>query len=203
VSLHVDRATHALGGADGPVLLERTGTVDGWLIGAGRDIDVVCATVGVDGSLVLASTAGIVCAIGFDDVVLDERVASPAIDSKISVTAWVERTAIVDGAAKLARSKGSRAYIPASAWVPALTTDEVASVSPGHRVSAALAHGVLSRPAAISPPGVEVAVMVASRARSALTLLEQGRVVVTFVEKVERSRDDSSDCRQGKKKRLE
>lgn len=93
--------------------------------------------------------------------------------------------------------------IPASARVPALSTHKIANVSPGHRVTATLTHGVLGRPTTIGPPGVEVAIVGAGGARSALALLEQSRVVVTFMEKVEWGRHDPTDGRQGKKKVFE
>jgi hypothetical protein len=60
VVLHVDGATDTLGGTDRPVLLEGTGAVDGRLVGAGRDVDVVGTAVGVDGTLELTTTAGVV-----------------------------------------------------------------------------------------------------------------------------------------------
>lgn len=46
VVLHVDGATDALILADRPVLLERPGAVDGRLVGASGDVDVVGAAVG-------------------------------------------------------------------------------------------------------------------------------------------------------------
>lgn len=98
VVLHVDRAADALGGADGPVLLKGLRAVDRGLVGARRDVDVVGAAVGVDGALVLAAAAGVVGAVGVDDVVLDEGVPGPAVDGQVPVAARVERTTIVDGA---------------------------------------------------------------------------------------------------------
>lgn len=44
--LHVDGAADALVLANGPVLLERPGAVNGRLVGAGGDVDVVGAAVG-------------------------------------------------------------------------------------------------------------------------------------------------------------
>ena len=99
VVLHVDGAADALGGADGPVLLEGPGAVDRGLVGAGRDVDVVGAAVGLEAALVLAAAAGVVRSVRLDHVVLDERVAGPAVDCQISVSAGVEGAAIVDGAA--------------------------------------------------------------------------------------------------------
>lgn len=97
VILHGDRASDALGGANRPVLLEGPGTIDRGLVVASRNVEVVGATVSLDLSFVLRSAAGVVGAVGLNDVVLDERVASPAVDGQIPVAARVERTAIVDG----------------------------------------------------------------------------------------------------------
>lgn len=98
VVLHVDGATDTLRGAYAPVLLESPGAVDGGLVVAGGNINVVGAPVGLDAALVLGAAAGVVGAVGFDHVVLDERVASPAVDGEVSVALGVEGTAIVDGA---------------------------------------------------------------------------------------------------------
>lgn len=90
VVLHGDAATDALLGADGPVLLEGAGTVDGRLVGASGNIEVVGTAVGGDAALVLGPAAGVVGAVRLNDVVLDEGVASPAIDGKVAVAAGVE-----------------------------------------------------------------------------------------------------------------
>jgi hypothetical protein len=71
--LHVDRTTDTLALADRPVLLESAGTVDRRLVGAGRDVDVVGATVGGEASLERGTTAGVVGSEGFNHVVLDQR----------------------------------------------------------------------------------------------------------------------------------
>lgn len=98
VVLHGDGAADALGGADGPVLLEGPRAVDGGLVRARRDVDVVGAAVGRDGALELAAAAGVVRAVGLDDVVLDQGVAGPAVDGEVAVALRAERTSVVDGA---------------------------------------------------------------------------------------------------------
>ena len=95
--LHGDRAADTLLSTNGPVLLESASTVDGRLVGAGRDIEVVGTAVSVDTALVLGPVARVVGAIRFDDIVLDERVAGPAVDGEVPVTAGVEGTTVVDG----------------------------------------------------------------------------------------------------------
>jgi hypothetical protein len=81
-----------------PVLLKGPGTIDGGLVSTSGGGDVICATVGLEATLALRAAAGVVGAVGFDNVVLYERVASPAVDRKVTVTLGVERTAVVDGA---------------------------------------------------------------------------------------------------------
>lgn len=72
VVLHGDTTADALALADRPVLLEGAGTIDGGLVCAGRDIDVVVTTIGGEASLVLSTAAGVVGSEGFNHVVLDQ-----------------------------------------------------------------------------------------------------------------------------------
>ena len=104
VVLHGHGTADTLGGADGPVLLEGLGAVDGGLVVASRDVDVVGAAVGVHSALVRAAAAGVVGAVRLNDIVLDEGVASPAIDSQVPVAARLEGTAIVNGAVEESQS---------------------------------------------------------------------------------------------------
>jgi hypothetical protein len=98
VILHVHAATNALSSAYRPVLLERPCAIDRRLVGAGRNRDIVCAAISLEAALALRTTAGVVGAVGFDDIVLDKGIASPAVDGKIAVTLRVEGAAVVDGA---------------------------------------------------------------------------------------------------------
>jgi hypothetical protein len=104
VVLHGDATTDTLALADRPVLLEGAGTIDGGLVGAGRDVDVVVAAVGGEASLVLSTAAGVVGSEGFNHIVLDQRRAGPAIDSKVSVALGAEASTVVDGAWSRVRS---------------------------------------------------------------------------------------------------
>ena len=60
MGLHVDRAADTLVLADRPVLAESPGTVDGRLVGASRDVDVVVAAVRGDATKVLSTRAWVV-----------------------------------------------------------------------------------------------------------------------------------------------
>lgn len=83
--LEGDGSAGALVGADGPVLLEGGGAVDGGLVGAGRDTELVGGAVGGDGAAVGGLRGGVVVAEVLDDVVLDEGVAGPAVDGEVGV----------------------------------------------------------------------------------------------------------------------
>ena len=85
-----------LGVADRPELLEGLGTVDRGLVGTSGLEDVVAGTVAVDGTLPLSSGRGVVGAVGLDDVVLDQGVASPAVDSEVAVSVGVVLARVVD-----------------------------------------------------------------------------------------------------------
>lgn len=97
VVLRRNRPAHALSLAYRPVLLEGLGTVNRRCIGARADIDVVGATIGRDGALQRAARAGIVGAVRLDDIVLDERVARPAVDSEVAVAVGAVGARVVDG----------------------------------------------------------------------------------------------------------
>ena len=170
VSLHVDGSTHTLLLANRPVLVKGPSTVDGWLVVAGGQRDIVSAAVTGDGSLPLSTRAWVVCAVRFDNVVLYQGVASPAIDSKVSVTLRVEGSAVVDCSTPncqcLAIVCSNTWILPAGSRVPSLSANKVSSVAPSHRVLAPLAHSVLGGAATVSPPRVEVSVVGAFRAWS-------------------------------------
>ena len=63
VVLHVDGAADALVLANRPVLLESPGAVNGRLVVAGGDVDVVGVAVGLEAALVLGTRAGVVGAL--------------------------------------------------------------------------------------------------------------------------------------------
>lgn len=91
-------AANTLGTANRPELLEGGSTVNGWLVVTGRLENVVCAAVRVDGTLLLSSRRGVVGAVSLDNVVLDERVAGPAIQRNVRVNVLrIPGTAVCHG----------------------------------------------------------------------------------------------------------
>ena len=99
VSTGVDGSAGSLVAADGPVLLEGLAvTLDGRSTVASADSNVVDGSVDVDLTLLLSTGRGVVGAEVLDDVVLDERVAGPAVDSEVAVTVGAVVTRVLDGA---------------------------------------------------------------------------------------------------------
>lgn len=92
-----DGAADALGGTDGPVLLEGAGALDGGGVGAGGDVDVVGAPVGGDGAHAGGARGGVVGAVGLDDVVLYEGVGGPAVDGEVAVAVGAVSAGVGDG----------------------------------------------------------------------------------------------------------
>lgn len=89
-------SANALALADRPVLLKGRGALDGGLVGAGGLVDIVCSSVSGHGPLLCGAAGRVVGAVGFDDVVLDERVGSPAVDSEVAIAIGIEGTRVVD-----------------------------------------------------------------------------------------------------------
>lgn len=83
VRLHVNTSAGALVLAYRPVLLKGLGAVDGRRIGALGLGNLVAGAVRGDGAFDRSLGGGIICAKVLDDVVFDQRVAGPAIDSEV------------------------------------------------------------------------------------------------------------------------
>lgn len=98
VSASVDGTTRALVRTDGPVLVEGAGALDGGGVVTGALEDLVVGAVDVDGALAGGAGGGVVGAEVLDDVVLNERVAGPAVDGEVGVAVGLVGTAVVDGA---------------------------------------------------------------------------------------------------------
>lgn len=84
------RVTHS------PVLLERSRTSDRRLISACRLEDIICSAVGCDGTFLCGGGRGVVGAVGFGDVVLDEGVGGPAVDREVGVSGGSVGSVVVD-----------------------------------------------------------------------------------------------------------
>lgn len=82
-----DRAAWVfLGVADGPELLECLGAVDRGLVHARGLEDVVGGAVAGHRTFLGGGRGGIVGAVGLDDVVFNERTASPSINGEVAVS---------------------------------------------------------------------------------------------------------------------
>lgn len=97
VSSSVDSATGALVATNRPVLLESAGALDGGSVSASAGVDVVDRAVDVDLALLCGTCRRVVGSKVLHDVVLDERVASPAVDGKVAVAVGIVGARVVDG----------------------------------------------------------------------------------------------------------
>lgn len=110
-------SSNALARPDRPELLERRRAVDAGLVDTRGLQDVVCAAVRGDLALLLGCGGGVVGAVGFDDVVLDQWVARPAVERDVRVyVGGVPGSGVCDDAL--------------TAGVPAFSGYEVADVGP-------------------------------------------------------------------------
>jgi hypothetical protein len=101
---------------DAPVLVEGSGTRDRGLVSANTLVDIVDRTISGNGAHVLKTAAGVVGAVGLEDVVLDEGVLAPAVDGEIRVA--------------LGRVGALEVDVAGRALGPTLASDEVVAVLP-------------------------------------------------------------------------
>jgi hypothetical protein len=86
-----------LGVTDRPKLLEGLSAIDRGLVVASGLENVVIGTVAGNRSPARGCRRRIVRAIRLNHIVLDERIASPSVDSEVAVSVGVVGTAVVDG----------------------------------------------------------------------------------------------------------
>ena len=91
-----DCSAGTLGAADGPVLVEGGSSRDGRLVHLLVSVDIVDGSIAGHGSLEGHAAAGVVFAVAFHDVVLDERASGPAVDSEVSISGGAESPGEVD-----------------------------------------------------------------------------------------------------------
>lgn len=143
MSLHIYRATGALVLPHRPILLKGPRTIDRRLVSTRRLRNLVGGAIASHSALVLAVGRRVVCPKVLDNVVLDERVASPAVDGKVRVAVILIITRVGDGAT--------------CSGVPAFASDHVAACLPGYAVAATRAVGVDGFGATVGPPRVKAA----------------------------------------------
>jgi hypothetical protein len=91
------RSLIPLGPADRPELGERPGSIDGRSICPRGSVDVVGAPVAVDLPPLSGARGGIVGAEALDDVVLNKRIACPAVHGQVAVAVGGVVAGEVDG----------------------------------------------------------------------------------------------------------
>lgn len=93
--LEGDGPARPLALADGQVLVEGLGALDGRRVGADGLVDVIRGPVGGDGAFVGASRPGVVSPVRLDDIVLHQGARRPAVESDKAVTGGGEGAGIV------------------------------------------------------------------------------------------------------------
>lgn len=91
-----DGAARALRGADGPELLEGRGAVDGGLVNARADEDIVGAAIRRYAPAAGGTARRIVSAKVLDDVILYQRVPRPTVDGQVAVPIRVVAARVLD-----------------------------------------------------------------------------------------------------------
>lgn len=185
VSAGVDGSAGSLVAADGPVLLEGLAvTLDGRSTVASADSNVVDGSIDIDLTLLLSTGRGVVGAEVLDDVVLNERVAGPAVNSEVAVTVGVVATRVLDGAS--------------STRVPSLATNVVTTVAvPVHAELAAVTVSVGNGVRGVGPER-EVEAIVDTGGRAGSLFEKTGRRLSFGLGRVGGS-DSASDGRDGGK----
>ena len=91
-----DRPANSLLGPHRPVLLKCPRPLDRWLLDAGAFEDLVGAL--LEGEVALGGPGFVGCefAVGVNDIVLDERILSPAVDGEVSGACRIVGPAILD-----------------------------------------------------------------------------------------------------------
>lgn len=164
VSTGVDRSAGTLVASNRPELLKGLVTLNGGGVDTGADVDVVDRSVNSDLTLLLAAGRGVVGAEVLNDVVLDERVLGPSVNSEVAVAVDVVSTGVLDGAS--------------STGHPALSTNVVTVSTPLHAELTTVAVGVGNGVGCISPEREVVATTCASSGLSALVEDVCGRVTL-------------------------
>ena len=165
-----------------PVLLESLVAIDAGRVVAGRPANVIGAVVAVHLAEGLGVGRGVVGAEVLDNVVLDEGVPHPAVDSEVAVAVRLVVTRVFDAPVQLLGVPMFTSvclllkrvsYSPFSQTrVPSLAADKVAPRLPLNAVAATSEVGVSGRRRAVGPPRIEVSVVGALRVGRVLALLE-------------------------------
>lgn len=168
--LDSNATTNALITAHTPKLLERSRAINRRLVRASSLKDVVCAAVGLDGTLLLSSRRGVVGSVGFDNVVLDERVAGPAVERNVRVyVLGVPGAAVLYDAlgagvpvgivVRIGEDGGKETvkllWVSQSVYVPSLSSNKVTDVAPRDIVLTARTVVVRDLTLVVGPEGVE------------------------------------------------
>lgn len=159
---YVDGSARTLVLAHGPELLEGLSTVNGWLLNPSALSDVVDGSIQCDLAFSPGVTRGVIRAKVFNNVVLNQRISGPTVNSKIRISIVLIASAIGHDSVS-------------SSWVPSLATDQIATGSPLDLVVAASAVGVRRLRAVVGPPRIEETIMGSLRTGCTASRSDVGR----------------------------
>lgn len=101
------RPTNSVLRANGPVLCKGLVAVDRRCVYTGAGVDVIRAAVTLHRTLEFPAAGWIVATKTFDDVVFDQWVASPAVNSEVAVAVGIVRAGVIYGARRISGITGS------------------------------------------------------------------------------------------------
>ena len=97
MGLDIDASADPVLGTDGPELVESGSSLDRRLVHACGLVDLVGSVVSIDSSKRFSAGRWVVGAEALNDVVLDQWVLGPAVDSEVAVSLGFPGTAVGDG----------------------------------------------------------------------------------------------------------
>lgn len=92
-----------------PMLIKRLCAIDWWLLNSSWKINVIGVAIGDNSSFECCATGRIVRSEILNDIVLNERISSPTVYSKITITIWLICSRVIDGSI--------------STWIPSFSTN--------------------------------------------------------------------------------
>lgn len=139
-------------------------------------VDIVCISICDDRTLLGCSRAGVVGAEVLDDVVLDQWVFGPSIDSEVGISNWIVGSCVLDNSAKLlaltlsSQDKLSLHLPSRSSRHPTFSTNKIPASLPANGIFTSSSIGIRSPSPIIRPPRIVETTVRSSRTWSSRAL---------------------------------
>jgi len=164
VLARVDGAADTLGAPDRPILVEGRRADNRRLVDAPCAVDVVHAAIVLDRAEAGGTCRRVVCAVGFDDVVLDQRVGGPSVERKVC---FVSLSSSRPRYRKVILTAVDIVVVPSTvirnltrrAGVPSLAANPIVHVVPAYAIRAARAWVEVDCARVVLPEGIEEAIV--------------------------------------------